>query len=605
MGTLTCCQIDVKKLFNGGFSTGHGFLREPQDIISYGALAAIAIQSNQNDQHGGQSIPFFDYGLAEGVYKTFKKFYIGNLAKALKLFKGIENNDVIKNIVYNTEKETNQKVGLKRDELYLNLEKEKLIQTFDIDDELVNKMQNFAFEESYRETDKKTYQSMEAFIHNLNTMHSRAGAQVPFSSVNFGTDTSEEGRMVTKNLLLSQERGLGNGETPIFPILIFKVKEGINLNPEDPNYDLFKLSCRVSAKRLFPNFSFLDAPFNAKYYKKGEPDTEATYMGCRTRVLSNVCGSETVSGRGNISFTTVNLPRLGIKHGIINNEKANLDGFFEELDEKINLIIEQLLERLEVQGNKKMKNFPFLMGQGVWKGSDDLGPEDTLKEVIKQGTLTIGFIGLAECLIALIGKHHGESKEAQELGLKIVSHMRHKMDEATDKYKLNFSLMGTPAEGLSGRFTKIDKKVYGEIKGITDKEYYTNSFHVPVYYNISAYDKIEIEAPYHELTNAGHITYVELDGDPSDNLEAFETVIKAMKDLGIGYGSINHPVDRDPICGFSGVITSNICPVCGRNEDESDIKFERIRRITGYLVGTVDRFNNAKKAEVRDRVKHR
>ncbi|PBF65271.1 anaerobic ribonucleoside triphosphate reductase [Clostridioides difficile] len=605
MGTLTCCQIDVKKLFNGGFSTGHGFLREPQDIISYGALAAIAIQSNQNDQHGGQSIPFFDYGLAEGVYKTFKKFYIGNLAKALKLFKGIENNDVIKNIVYNTEKETNQKVGLKRDELYLNLEKEKLIQTFDIDDELVNKMQNFAFEESYRETDKKTYQSMEAFIHNLNTMHSRAGAQVPFSSVNFGTDTSEEGRMVTKNLLLSQERGLGNGETPIFPILIFKVKEGINLNPEDPNYDLFKLSCRVSAKRLFPNFSFLDAPFNAKYYKKGEPDTEATYMGCRTRVLSNVCGSETVSGRGNISFTTVNLPRLGIKHGIINNEKANLDGFFEELDEKINLIIEQLLERLEVQGNKKMKNFPFLMGQGVWKGSDNLGPEDTLKEVIKQGTLTIGFIGLAECLIALIGKHHGESKEAQELGLKIVSHMRHKMDEATDKYKLNFSLMGTPAEGLSGRFTKIDKKVYGEIKGITDKEYYTNSFHVPVYYNISAYDKIEIEAPYHELTNAGHITYVELDGDPSDNLEAFETVIKAMKDLGIGYGSINHPVDRDPICGFSGVITSNICPVCGRNEDESDIKFERIRRITGYLVGTVDRFNNAKKAEVRDRVKHR
>ncbi|EGT2204647.1 anaerobic ribonucleoside triphosphate reductase [Clostridioides difficile] len=605
MGTLTCCQIDVKKLFNGGFSTGHGFLREPQDIISYGALAAIAIQSNQNDQHGGQSIPFFDYGLAEGVYKTFKKFYIGNLAKALKLFKGIENNDVIKNIVYNTEKETNQKVGLKRDELYLNLEKEKLIQTFDIDEELVNKMQNFAFEESYKETDKKTYQSMEAFIHNLNTMHSRAGAQVPFSSVNFGTDTSEEGRMVTKNLLLSQERGLGNGETPIFPILIFKVKEGINLNPEDPNYDLFKLSCRVSAKRLFPNFSFLDAPFNAKYYKKGEPDTEATYMGCRTRVLSNVCGSETVSGRGNISFTTVNLPRLGIKHGIINNEKANLDGFFEELDEKINLIIEQLLERLEVQGNKKMKNFPFLMGQGVWKGSDELGPEDTLKEVIKQGTLTIGFIGLAECLIALIGKHHGESKEAQELGLKIVSHMRYKMDEATDKYKLNFSLMGTPAEGLSGRFTKIDKKVYGEIKGITDKEYYTNSFHVPVYYNISAYDKIEIEAPYHELTNAGHITYVELDGDPSDNLEAFETVIKAMKDLGIGYGSINHPVDRDPICGFSGVITSNICPVCGRNEDESDIKFERIRRITGYLVGTVDRFNNAKKAEVRDRVKHR
>ncbi|MGO0885154.1 anaerobic ribonucleoside triphosphate reductase [Clostridioides difficile] len=605
MGTLTCCQIDVKKLFEDGFSTGHGFLREPQDIMSYGALAAIAIQSNQNDQHGGQSIPFFDYGLSEGVYKTFKKFYIGNLAKALKLFKGIENNEAIKDIVYRTEKETNKKVGLKKDELYLNSEKEKLRETFNIDEELINNIQNFAFEESYKETDKKTYQSMEAFIHNLNTMHSRAGAQVPFSSVNFGTDISEEGRMVTKNLLLSQERGLGNGETPIFPILIFKVKEGVNLNPEDPNYDLFKLSCRVSAKRLFPNFSFLDAPFNAKYYKAGDPDTEATYMGCRTRVLSNICGPETVSGRGNISFTTVNLPRLGIKHGIIKNNKTNLDEFFKELDEKMDLIIEQLLERLEVQGNKKMKNFPFLMGQGVWKDSDDLGPEDTLKEVIKQGTLTIGFIGLAECLIALTGKHHGESKESQELGLKIVSYMRHKMDEATDKYKLNFSLMGTPAEGLSGRFTKIDKKVYGEIKGITDKEYYTNSFHVPVYYNISAYDKIEIEAPYHEFTNAGHITYVELDGDPSDNLEAFETVIKAMKDLGIGYGSINHPVDRDPICGFSGVIASNICPVCGRNEDESDVKFERIRRITGYLVGTVDRFNNAKKAEVKDRVKHR
>ena len=605
MGTLTCCQIDIKKLFKGGFSTGHGFLREPNDIISYAALAAISIQSNQNDQHGGQSIPFLDYGLAEGVYKTFKTIYISNISKALKLLIGVEEQDAVKDIVNKCEEVSKFRVGLKRNEEYLNLEREYLSKKFNLDNDRVLNIQGFAFEESLKETDRKTYQAMEAFIHNLNTMHSRAGAQVPFSSVNYGTDTSEEGRMVTKNILLSLKRGLGNGETPIFPIQIFKVKEGVSLNPEDPNYDLFKLACRVSAKRLFPNFSFLDAPFNAQYYKEGRPETEATYMGCRTRVLGNVCGEDIVSGRGNLSFTTINLPRLGIKYGLVNNKMTNIDGFFNELDEKIELVIEQLLERMEVQGNKKMKNFPFLMGQGVWHGSDELGPEDDLKEVIKQGTLTIGFIGLAECLIGLIGKHHGESKEAQELGLKIITHMRDKMDEASEKYNLNFSLIATPAEGLSGRFTNIDRKAYGSIEGITDKEYYTNSFHVPVYHKLSAFEKISIEAPYHELTNAGHITYIELDGNPSDNLEAFETIIRAMKEQGIGYGSINHPVDRDPLCGFSGVIEGDICPSCGRDEKDSNIKFERIRRITGYLVGTVDRFNNAKQAEVRDRVKHR
>ena len=605
MGTLTCCQINLDKLFDGGFSTGHGFLREPNSIMSYGALAAIAIQSNQNDQHGGQSIPFFDYSLAKGVYKTFRKSYIANLYKGLKLLKGIDDKRAIQDIVYDTEKSSNKKVGLEKDLDYLYIEKEKLIETFNIDESLAVLMQSFAYEEAYKETDRQTYQSMEGFIHNLNTMHSRAGAQVPFSSINFGTDTSLEGRMVSKNLLLSLEKGLGNGETAIFPILIFKVKEGVNLNPEDPNYDLFKLSCRVSAKRLFPNFSFLDAPFNLKSYKPGQPETETTYMGCRTRVMGNVCGEEVASGRGNLSFTTINLPRLGIKHGIVNGRSnANIDEFFEDLDEKIDLVIDQLLERMQIQGNKKVKNFPFLMGQGIWQGSDKLSPEDTLQDVIKQGTLTVGFIGLAECLIALTGQHHGESEESQELGLKIVSHMRKRMDEATEKYKLNFSLIATPAEGLSGRFTEIDKKIYGEITGITDKEYYTNSFHVPVYYNISAFNKIKIEAPYHELTNGGHITYVELDGDTSNNLQAFETVIRSMKEMGIGYGSVNHPVDRDPVCGFSGVIPGTICPVCGRNEEESDIKFERIRRITGYLVGTVDRFNDAKKAEVRDRVKH-
>lgn len=604
MGTLTCCQIDLIELFKGGFSTGHGFLREPNDIISYAALAAIAIQSNQNDQHGGQSIPFFDYGLAEGVYKTFKKLYANNIAKALELYEDIEVLDEVKKIVSYVENQTNTKASIKLDNSYVELEKEELMNRFNIDSKVANKVQKFAWKEAYRETDKSTYQAMEAFIHNLNTMHSRAGAQVPFSSVNFGTDTSEEGRLVSKNLLLSVEKGLGNGETAIFPILIFKVKEGISLNPEDPNYDLFKIACRVSAKRLFPNFSFIDAPFNAKYYVKGRPETEATYMGCRTRVVGNVCGEEVVSGRGNLSFTTINLPRLGIKHGSLNGQVVDLKGFYLELDQKIDLVIDQLLERFEVQANKKVKNFPFLMGQNVWRGSEELGPNDTLREVIKQGTLTVGFIGLAECLIALIGKHHGESEEAQKLGLEIITHMRDRMEEASEKYELNFSLIATPAEGLSGRFTSIDKKQYGDIKGITDKEYYTNSFHVPVYHKLSSFDKIRIEAPYHALTNAGHITYIELDGSPSNNLEAFETIIRAMKELGIGYGSINHPLDRDPVCGYSGVISGDVCPACGRKESDGEVGFERIRRITGYLVGTVDRFNNAKKAEVRDRVKH-
>lgn len=604
MGTLTCCQIDLGKLFKDGFSTGHGFLREPNDIISYAALAAIAIQSNQNDQHGGQSIPYFDYSLAKGVSKTFKKLYINNISKALNLYEDIDDIDTVKDMIKDLEVKTNSQVCIKLNDNYINEEKEELKKRFNLDENISVKIQKFAWKEAYKETDRNTYQAMEAFIHNLNTMHSRAGAQVPFSSVNFGTDISEEGRMITKNLLLSTERGLGNGETPIFPILIFKVKEGVSLNDGDPNYDLFKLACRVSAKRLFPNFSFLDAPFNSQYYVEGRPETEATYMGCRTRVLGNVCGEEIVSGRGNLSFTTINLPRLGIKHGSVNGQKLNIDGFFEELDQKIDLVIEQLLERFEVQGNKKVKNFPFLMGQNVWNGSDELSSEDDLKEVIKQGTLTVGFIGLAECLKALIGNHHGESEEAQALGLKIIKHMRERMDNAAEKYSLNFSLIATPAEGLSGRFTNIDRKTYGNIEGITDKEYYTNSFHVPVYHKISSFDKISIEAPYHELTNAGHITYIELDGSPSNNLEAFETIIRAMKDLGIGYGSINHPVDRDPICGYSGIIEGNVCPSCGRSEDDGPVGFERIRRITGYLVGTVDRFNNAKKAEVRDRVKH-
>lgn len=598
MGTLTCCQIDLDELFKGGFSTGHGFLREPQDITSYAALAAIAIQSNQNDQHGGQSIPTFDYNLAKGVEKTFRKLYGDNLRKALTVM-GIkaDKEELLELIDKNNA--CRMKDGLS--------EKSAVIQAVSIRYEISGTdaagAAGFAFEEALTETDRKTFQSMEAFIHNLNTMHSRAGAQVPFSSVNFGTDTSEEGRMVTKNLLLAQEAGLGNGETPIFPILIFKVKEGINLNEGDRNYDLFRLAMRVSSKRLFPNFSFLDAPYNLKHYVEGRPETEAAYMGCRTRVIGNVNGEEQVLGRGNLSFTTINLPRIGIKHGIALKERSKMDleGFYRELDERLELICAQLLERFEVQAMKSVKNFPFLMGQGVWKTARGLDWNDELREAIKSGTLSIGFIGLAECLTALTGKHHAEDEESRKLGLEIIGRIRKYLDERSRKEKLNYTLIATPAEGLSGRFTRIDRKEFGELEGVTDKEYYTNSFHVPVGYKTSAYNKIRLEAPYHELTNAGHITYIELNGNPSSNLEAFEKLIKAMKEAGVGYGSINHPLDRDPVCGFSGVI-EDICPSCGRQE--GDIPFERIRRITGYLVGTLDRFNDAKQAEVRDRVRH-
>ncbi len=595
--TTTCCQIDIQKLFRGGFSTGHGYLREPNDISSYSALACIAIQSNQNDQHGGQSIPNFDYGMSMGVAKTFEKGYKQNFKKSLEL---LLENDFSKEIAEAREeiyKEFGIRPALNRMEAYVKAEK-KILLKYIPDESLLEKAQKFAVKKTEEETDRITYQAMEAFVHNLNTMHSRAGAQTPFSSINYGTDTSPEGRLVVKNLLLATEEGLGNGETPIFPIHIFKVKDGINYKESDPNYDLFKLACRVSAKRLFPNFSFIDAPYNLRYYKDGDPNTEIAYMGCRTRVVGNTYDPdrEVIFGRGNLSFTTINLPRIALR------SNKNLNIFFEELDKKIDLVTDQLYERYLIQAKKKVKNFPFLMGQGVWIDSENLDWEDTVGEVLKHGTLTMGFIGLAECLKALIGKHHGESEQAQNLGLEIVGYMRKRMDEASEKYKMNFSLIATPAEGTSGRFVKYDKNVFGSIDGVTDKEYYTNSFHVPVYYKINAIDKIKTEAPYHELTNGGHITYVEVDGDPLNNLEAFEKIIKAMKESGIGYGSINHPVDRDPVCGYTGII-GDTCPKCGRGEDE-DRHFERIRRITGYLVGTLERFNDAKKAEVRDRVKH-
>jgi ribonucleoside-triphosphate reductase len=591
MGTTTCCQIDLNKLFEKGFSTGHGHLRTPNDIMTYAALAAIAIQSNQNDQHGGQSIPAFDYYMAPGVIKTFRKQF--------------------KQILYDILDVTGFLTFVDFDDIVKDINK---LETIEVDvtifakyakgEEQVKRIFAKSYNKAMEKTDRATYQAMEAFIHNLNTMHSRAGAQVPFSSINFGTDISPEGRMVIKNYLLAADSGLGKKETPIFPISIFKVKEGVNYNPGDPSYDLFELACKVSAKRLFPNFSFMDAPFNARYYKEGNFDTEVCYMGCRTRVMGNVANpdKETTASRGNLSFTSINLPRLGIKYGIVNNKKADLDGFFAELTSMLDLVRDQLLERFEIQCNKRVRNFPFLLGQGVWMDSKNLKSGDRLKKVLKNGTLSIGFIGLAECLKALIGEHHGESKKAQELGLKIIGYMREACDKYAADYKLNFTLLATPAEGLSGRFVNIDKSIYGVIDGVTDREYYTNSFHIPVYYPISVTEKIKLEAPYHDLTNAGHITYVELDGDTTNNIEAFMKVVRTMKEAGIGYGAINHPVDRDPVCGYTGVI-GDTCPNCGR-EEENGPSFERIRRITGYLVGTVDRFNNGKKAEERDRVKH-
>ena len=524
--TTTCTQIELRKLFKNGFNTGHGHLRAPKSIGSYAALAAIAIQSNQNDQHGGQSVVDFDYAMAEGVRYTFNKHKIDGLK------------------IYNS----------------LN------VNWSDEDRDI------WIGDYAYHKTIRDTYQAMEGFIHNLNTMHSRAGAQVPFSSINYGTDTSWEGRLAIEQLLFATEAGLGQGETPIFPIQIFRVKEGVNYNPGDPNYDLFKLAMKVSAKRLFPNFAFIDAPFNLQYYKPRHPETEVAYMGCRTRVMGNVYDPtrEVAPGRGNLSFTSINLPRLGIV------ADGDVNQFFKLLDGMLDTTMQQLLDRYEIQASRIARNFPFLMGEGVWMDSESLGPDDKVGEVLKHGTLSIGFCGLAESLVALIGKHHGESEEAQELGLKIVSYIRNYCDRKSKELGMNVTCLATPAESLAGRLLRSDKKEFGVIEGITDREYYTNSFHVPVYYQLPALKKIDIESPYHALTNAGHISYVELDGDPTKNLAAFERIVRHMKKAGIGYGSINHPVDRDPLCGYNGII-NDVCPCCGRTETV-EIK-ETIRRI--------------------------
>lgn len=587
IGTTTCTQIDLDNLFKNGFNTGHGYLRTPANIGTASQLTCIAIQSNQNEQHGGQSIPNFDRFMAPYVAKSYVKCLVSVLRHTC------------------SDKETVSKIRdilkpyAKERKKILDEEGQAYVRRVFADFHFLAKTVDEVLKMALEDTEEAVYQAMEALVHNLNTLHSRAGAQVPFSSLNYGTDVSEEGRMVVKNLLNATYAGLGNGETPIFPIQIFRCKHGINFDEGDPNYDLFQLACKVSAKRLFPNFSFQDAPFNLQYYNPDDPKTEIAYMGCRTRVIANVNGPETTYSRGNLSFTSINLPRLGIL------AKGDWNEFYRLLDERLQLVSDQLLDRFEVQGSKLAKNFPFLMSQGNWIGGEKLNPEDNVREILKNGTLSIGFIGLAECLVAMMGVHHGESEEAQKKGLEIVGHIREYADKMTEKTHLNFSCLATPAEGLSGRFVKIDRERFGKIKGVTDREYYTNSFHVPVYYKENFYHKLKVEGPYHALTNGGHISYVEVSGDPEKNPKAFEQIVRCMDECGIGYGAINHPIDRDPVCGYSGIIEGDICPHCGRDSSkESEPPFERIRRITGYLVGTLDRFNDAKRAEVEDRVKH-
>lgn len=594
--TLTCCQIDLLKLFKNGYDTGHGHLREPNTIGVYSALACIALQANQNMMHGGQGIHALDFFMAPGIMKSFWKNFESNMETWIQITLSSEGSDEDgehMTLIRNMSKEITETVkDFSNGRIYINTfenepyrmfskqQREDLLEKYDWTSMDLDTGWKWSYQKALKQTDKQTYQAMEAFIHNMNTMNSRAGAQVPFSSINYGTDTSFEGRMVIKNLLLSTEAGLGRGETAVWPVQIFKIKEGINWFPKDPNYDLRMLANKVSAKRQYPNFSFLDSTFNKQYYVEGDYNTEVAYMGCRTRVIGNVYdpSQEVTGGRGNISFTTINLPRLAIR-SVQLDEKNCITNFFAYLDDMLNLVADQLYHRYCIIAQKKVKNFPFLMGEGIWLGSDDLNWDDTIGEVVKHGTMSIGFIGLAETLKCLTGKHHGESEKSQELGLAIIDHMRKFTDKKSKETGFNYTILATPAEGLSSRFTKLDKEKFGIIEGVTDKIYYTNSNHVPVNFQISTYDKIRIEAPYHELTNAGHIVYVEIDGDISNNLEAFETIIQTMKDSNIGYGAISHPTDRDPVCGYNGVIRDK-CPGCGR--EISDKKYEMIIPIEEY-----------------------
>ena len=568
--SLTCLQHHLDKILDEGFHAGHGESRPDKRIETAAVLACISMETVQNEMHGGQAIPAFDFYLAPYVRKTYKE-EIGKL----ELLEGIDLTEL---------KDAPIDDYIKRDLVGIKGE-ERLKQ------------------HAVNMTVSRVHQAMEAFVHNMNTIHSRGGNQVVFSSINYGTDTSAEGRCIIREILNTTYEGVGNGSTAIFPIQIWKKKRGVSYLPEDPNYDLYKFACKVSARRFFPNFLNLDATFNRdSEWREEDPKRyihEVATMGCRTRVFENRFGPKTSIGRGNLSFTTVNIVRLAIECMDIDNKNERITEFFHKLDRVLDITAQQLCERYNFQKTALAKQFPLLMGK-LWLGSEELNPDDTVEPVLNQGTLGIGFIGLAECLIALIGKHHGESQEAQDLGLRIVTYFRDKANEYSEKFQHNFSVLGTPAEGLSGRFTKMDRKKYGVIKGVTDKDYYTNSSHVPVYFHCTPKHKAEVEAPYHDLERGGHIFYVEIDGDATHNPEAIMNIVDLMDKYNIGYGSVNHNRNRCLDCGYEDATEGlTECPHChGHNIDT-------LQRITGYLVGTTNRWNSAKLAELKDRVVHK
>lgn len=568
IGTTNCIFIPFAKLLREGFNTGNGSVRPPASIMTAMALVAIIFQSQQNSQYGGVSANKLDYDLAPYVAKSFSKYF----------WKGLG---------YFEEGDGEQEFG------EINMSRSDLA-------ELYPKSFTYAL----KETEAETLQAAESLIHNLNTMSSRAGGQIPFTSINYGTDISPEGQLVISSLLAATMRGLGSGETPIFPIQIFKCKQGVNQNPGEPNYHLFLKAAECSAKRLYPNFANLDAPLNMTCYDPTNPDTEFATMGCRTRVVADRFGRNRLSGKGNLSFNTINLVKLGLEHGIALGKRQEADerGFYKELKHYMDIAVEGLLHRFKIQSAQKAKASDFMMREGVWEGGEHLGPEDTVGDLLKHGSLSIGFIGLAECMKAMYGKHHGENEDVYNKAYDLISYMRTYCDNQSERHNLNITLFATPAEGLSGKFTKRDRVTYGTVPGVVDREYYTNSFHIPVYYSLSAAQKIKLEAPFHDLCNAGAISYIELNGNARSNPAAFLQIIKYALSENVSYFSINHPIDRCSACGFEGIIGAT-CPSC--NSHEKDVHIRRLRRVTGYLTGDYQtRFNGAKQAEVRDRVKH-
>ena len=554
--TFNCCNIGLKELFRKGFNTGHGTLRPPQSISTALTQAAIVVQANQNDMYGGQGIPLFDYDLSPYIAKTLGS----NIKDTIESVLGQEIDFNFKDFCYSLCEKNNSSLV---DESLKELESKIY--------EFVGDKTKKVLELSRKRTFKDTFQACESFVHNLNTLNSRCGSQVPFSSINYGTNTTPEGQMLIENTLEATEEGLGNGETPIFPVQIFKIKEGVNANPGDPNYYLLEKAVEVTSKRMYPNFVNIDVPGNIEYYQEGKPETEMATMGCRTKTLAMPDGTGRVTNRGNIAFTTINLPRLGIL------AEHKIDKFFELLDQRITDCIDELLERVNYIKTKKVYNFPFLMGQNIYLGAENLGWNDSIEPALRNGTLAVGFIGIAEALKALIGKHHGESKEAYQLALKIVKRIRERTDKATSETGWMFGCFATPAEGLAERFAKIDQKKFGIIEGVTDRKFYTNSFHIPVYFPITATKKMQKEGPFHSLCNAGAITYVEMDGDPSKNLKAVMKLVQFSRKCGISYFSINHSVDRCPVCGYEGIIETDVCPHCGWKEGE-EISLEELEK---------------------------